>query len=133
MDLDELLRDEDSDALKALVEGVRASYESWSFLHGGRVFAIGGIREAADGSGIIWQLGSDDVAKHKRDFLLASRELVEEYKTMFELIHNFVGQNSHESKRYLRWLGFTIEPHVTVIGSRQVPFQYFWWRGEEDV
>ena len=52
---------------------------------------------------------------------------------MFSLIHNFVGANSHESKRYLRWLGFTVEPDVVVVGSRQVPFQYFWWRGDEDV
>ena len=133
MDLEELIRDEDSDPQQTLIEGVAKSFESWTFLHDGKVFAIGGIREAEDGSGVIWQLGSDDVAKHQRDFLLASRELVNEYKEMFSLIHNFVGANSHESKRYLRWLGFTVEPGVVVIGSRQVPFQYFWWRGDEDV
>lgn len=134
MDLGELIRDEDSDPKQSLIDAVAKSYESWTYLHNGKVFAIGGICEGEDGSGIIWQLGSDEVAKHRKDFLLVSRELVDGYKEMFELIHNFVGQNSHESKRYLRWLGFVIDPGIVTVGSRQVPFQYFWWRrGDEDV
>lgn len=133
LDLDEIMRDEDSDPLGTLVEGVCASAESWAASHGGVVFCIGGIRKAEDGSGIIWLLGSDGVSKHKKEFLSVSKGLFLGYKNQYDLIHNFVGQNSHESKRYLSWLGFTIEPHVTIVGSRQVPFQYFWWRGEGDV
>lgn len=133
LDLAEIMRDEDSDPLAALVEGVRTSAESWVVTDDGVVFCLGGIREADDGSGIIWLLGSDEVSKHPKDFLLASRRMVECWQKEYSLIHNFVGANSHESKRYLRWLGFVIEPKIVVVGSRQVPFQYFWWRGDEDV
>lgn len=127
-DLEELLRDEDSDACTALLDGILFSAESWAALWDGQVEVLGGIREDQEGHGVIWLLGSDRVKDHLREFLPISRGLCEEYLQRYDLVHNFVGANSHESKRYLRWLGFTIEPRVFTVGSKRVPFQYFWQR-----
>ena len=128
VDLAELMRDEDSDPLKVLLFAVEQT-ECWAFAEpSGLVYSLGGVRAMEDGGGLVWQLGSDEMSRNRKDFLRITKEVTGGYKTRFELLHNYVGAANIEAKRHLRYLGFRVEPDIVLAGTRQVPFQYFWWK-----
>ena len=133
-DLEEIITNHDTDVRRVLLSGVQNSTEAWTFLWDGVPESIGGIIRQEDGSGIIWQLGSVEVKRHSRRFLVKAREIVRKWRRQYPVIHNFVGVKSTGAHRFLRWLGFVItDAPMTAAGDKAVKLYYFYWRRDSDV
>lgn len=75
--------------------------------------------------GIPWALGTFAVPQHGRAIARGSREVVQQYRTWYKLMVNYVDARHRRAVRWLSWLGFTIDPAVPV-GPDKVPFHRFW-------
>lgn len=132
-DLDEIRRDYDTNVEKVLVFGVMSSDEALVYEDTGRVFAIGGVIRGDDGCGIVWQTGTHEIEHRPKFYLRETRKIMNRWLQRYGKLHNFVGSRNAVSIRYLKHLGYTVEPEVTVLGDRRVPYQYFWIGGGLDV
>lgn len=116
--------------------------ESLSYLvkqRSGRVWTVYSLRSGAHvpavmfgtyrasmltGNGVVWMLATDDIYGIKKDFLVRCQHFVDEMQRGYTVIYNHVDQRNMVSKRWLRWLGFTIEPAFPY-GIRGRPFHRF--------
>lgn len=60
-------------------------------------------------TGVIWMLGANKSLKYRREFLLKTPLVLDEMMTICPKLCNMVHSKHHESIRWLKWLGFTIE------------------------
>ncbi|WP_237353534.1 hypothetical protein [Xanthobacter sp. YC-JY1] len=58
--------------------------------------------------GVIWLLGSDQLAAHSVEFLRQSQRWVERYNTQYPLLINRADARNALHLRWLQWLGFTL-------------------------
>lgn len=84
--------------LAGLVDGVPAC-----------VFGIA-RRSLLSDEGAPWLLGTDAIARHGRRFLRENRRVLPVLAAPFALLVNYVDVRNAVSIRWLRWLGFEIEP-----------------------
>lgn len=94
----------------ALMFSLRRSAVSWTALFDGRpevMFGIGDLNILAR-VGSPWLLGTDVVETEYRQFLRASRDWSEQLFADYDLLRNFVDDRNEVSKRWLKWLGFTL-------------------------
>lgn len=71
----------------------------------GRLTAIFGVN-----SGVIWLVGTDEITRHPITFYRLSKKIFERLSDGYERLFNFVDERNTLSVRWLKWLGFTIEP-----------------------
>lgn len=71
-----------------------------------------------------WLLASDELPKHARAFLRMSREYVQRLRQEYVELSNFVDARNVYAVKWLRWLGFTVEPAVPY-GPDQIAFHPF--------
>lgn len=74
--------------------------------------------------GAPWLLGTDAVVTHQRQFLRRSLWWKEKLFERYEVLTNFVHDDNAASKRWLKWLGFTLHPPV-VMGKSGEAFRLF--------
>lgn len=86
-----------------------------------------GQRTVLDDIGVPWLLGTPEIRKHKRVFLRVSKSWIERKKRDFTTLENFVDSRHTRAVKWLRWLGFTIEP-ARPYGPDGVPFHHFHMR-----
>lgn len=67
-------------------------------------------RVAVSGVGIPWLLGTDRVRHHAREFLEVGRQCMEEMLDETPYLVNYVHDKNRLSVRWLRKLGFTLDP-----------------------
>lgn len=94
----------------ALMFSLRRSAVAWTALFDGRpevMFGIGDLNILAR-VGSPWLLGTDVVETEYRQFLRASRNWSEQLFADYDLLRNFVDDRNEVSKRWLKWLGFTL-------------------------
>lgn len=60
------------------------------------------------GTGAPWLLGTDAVERHYRLFLRHSIQWKEKLSEQYQVLMNFVHDENEVSKRWLKWLGFTL-------------------------
>jgi len=60
-------------------------------------------------AGVIWMLASDDIDKHKKDFLRLSEPVADELSEGYKYVYNLVHKDNTKSIRWLRWNGFTVD------------------------
>ena len=65
------------------------------------------------------------IERHQRAFLRRNREYVRQMQAAFPTLRNMVDARNEVSIRWLRWLGFTIEPAIRW-GAAGMPFHPFW-------
>lgn len=132
-DLDEVMKDYNTNVEGTICYGVAASDEVLVYEIEGLVICIGGVLRDQDGGGVVWQLGSPEIESHAKQYIRETRKIMRRWMKQYTLLHNLVGARNEVSLRYLKHLGYTIEPTVTLLGERQVPFRYFWIRGDANV
>lgn len=63
-------------------------------------------------TGVPWMLGAQVSLKHRREFLTRSPAVIDEMLTICSSLYNMVHSKNHDSIRWLRWLGFTIDDPI---------------------
>ncbi|WP_313196207.1 hypothetical protein [Shinella zoogloeoides] len=72
--------------------------------------------------GCIWLLASDEIAKHRTDFLRNTRPFVERFHQKYPLLMNYTDCRNTVHHRWLRWCGFSFINIVKGLGPGDHPF-----------
>src|SRR5687768_3480927 len=122
-DVDEVLASGARDPLHALIVSFRSSTAAWVMLEDGEPIAMAGVSPLSmlGGIGVPWMLGTERVNKNGILFLRESKKRVREMLNTYTLLINYVDERHVVAKRWLDWLGFTIEEALPFPKTR-VPF-----------
>lgn len=74
-------------------------------------------------NGLIWLVGTDEISHHPVTFYRLSRKIFHNLKEGYSFLHNWVHEDNRLSLRWLKWLGFHVEPAVN-------HFHHVWVREE---
>ena len=82
--------------------------------------AIVGLGRSAlvGGHGVPWLLTGPACERHRKCFLLESRRQVRRMLGEAAPLINYVHADYRRAVRWLEWLGFTLEPAVTIAAGR---------------
>lgn len=72
--------------------------------------------------GLVWLLASDEVLKHRTDFLRKSRQFMAIFNAKYPILMNFTDCRNTVHHRWLRWCGFHFINTVRGIGPGNHPF-----------
>jgi len=111
---------------EALELSWRASDQVWAALQNDRVIALFGAGRISMLSdiGVPWMLGSEELTGAGLEVGKRSRQYVLEMKNRFSLLENYIDARQKTSIRWLKWLGFQVEP-AQPWGVLQLPFHRF--------
>ncbi len=114
---------------EVLENSVKVSRDAWTGLVDGRVLAMFGVvtTTALSRDGCPWLLGSQEVGAHGRAFARFSKEYIRLIAPRYDTLANFVDANYPEAIRWVRWMGFKIEP-AAPFGPEGAPFHLFWMK-----
>lgn len=114
---------------QALLKSSSVSRETYvGKVRGEAICAFGiGQRTLLDHIGVPWLLGTPEIREHARVFLRVSKRWVEIEARRFTTLENFVDSRHTRAVKWLRWLGFAIEP-AQPFGPDGVPFHHFHMR-----
>ncbi|GGE54422.1 hypothetical protein GCM10007276_34380 [Agaricicola taiwanensis] len=73
------------------------------------MFGVGALC-LATGHGVPWLLGTDAVVRHQMHFLREAQAELARMLQTYPVLRNLVDDRNSVSKRWLRWLGFTLFP-----------------------
>jgi len=68
-------------------------------------------------TGSIWLLGTDEIDKHPKKFLRASKNMLEYFCDRWDMLENVVPVDHTETLQWLAWLGFVFCEEVTVVNG----------------
>lgn len=130
-DQDEVMAASGQSPREALEQSVTLSYRAWVASVDGDPLALLGMasRSLVSGTGIPWLLGTDAVESNPMAFLRASRRVMPALIEGVRYMENRVDARNELSVRWLRWLGFTLEP-AEPWGVAGLPFHRFWMRND---
>ncbi|MBF0164471.1 MAG: hypothetical protein HQM01_08260 [Magnetococcales bacterium] len=133
-DLEELAASHGMQPFVGIYLSVRQSREAWAGIVDGALVGIFGVGLADHGPdvGVPWLVPAEDLKQHAGALLTCSRQFVERWRREYALLQNHVHVGNARSIRWLRWLGFTIDP-PRPWGVRGALFHRFWMRGDGDV
>lgn len=113
------------DVSAAVFDTVRRSDVAMTVDDGEPIALFGVASNGVVGGGVPWLIGTDGLARHKKEFLQRSRcyfaEMLKEYGTL----ENYVDIRNKQSIRWLRWLGFSFD-QPKPYGVQQRPFCRFY-------
>lgn len=108
------LRKIDIDEIAAMTGLSPAVAVSYSIAHSekgyaveidGRLIALFGVS-----NGIIWLVATDEINNYPVRFYRMSRKIFHNLRRGYNYLENYVDARNKLSLRWLKWLGFTIEP-----------------------
>lgn len=118
----EHLRDEDvfelqasgSSPHKALTDGLRRSVWAKTVIVDDKPCLMFGVAplSALTGMGTPWLLGTAAICKIRRTFIRQCRGYVDDMLRSFPVLVNYVDERNTTSIRWLKWLGFELQPAV---------------------
>jgi hypothetical protein len=79
------------------------------------------------GKGSPWMLGTDQLDRHSKALLVASREVLQQMTNAYPDLQNYVYEKNRKSIRWLKWLGFEIHA-AEPFGYKGLPFHRFTMR-----
>lgn len=125
-DVREILACSGRDPDVALELSFLSSSFCWAAEKHGQVVAIFGVAGACvmSENGSPWMLGSEELDRCGIEIVRVSRYYVTLMKSHFPHLENYVDARQKKSIRWLRWLGFKIEP-AKPHGVSGLPFHRF--------
>lgn len=117
-------------ALEALNDSLASSTKAWTGLVDGEIVCMFGVcpRNLVMGEGSPWLISTDKIIRHQKIFLRRCKFFVDEMAHDYNQLINYVDARNGIAIRWLRWLGFDIEP-AKLHGLLTVPFHRFTKRG----
>jgi hypothetical protein len=112
--------------LNALRMSLARSTEAWAGTADGDIVCLFGVAPLCllGGEACPWLLGSDLVERHAMAFARRNRPMVRRWSAQFPVLRNYVDARHTVAIRWLRWMGFTLQPPVPY-GPAQLPFHPF--------
>lgn len=92
------------------------------FVGDGPVLAIFGVCPG----GVVWMIGSDDLWKHRFNFLRQSRRVTEQLLSSYRVLWNAVDERNFVHIRWLKWLGYIFPGQWVIQHDPQVKFLVFY-------
>lgn len=101
-----------STPMQALVDTVQVSRDTKVAVSGRVPMCIFGCAQTTPLSGWAapWALGTPEVERNAAWFLKASKTVVAGWRQEYRVLRNFVHAENRLSVRWLRWLGFELDP-----------------------
>ncbi len=98
--------------MPGIVKSVKASCMSAVVCAGDTPLAVMGLvkKGTLSNTGVPWLLASNTAMLHRKSFLLESPPVIQEMLNVCPNLVNWVHSDNIASIRWLRWLGFTIDP-----------------------
>lgn len=115
----------DEPAARVLEACIVSSTVSWVGMFWNLPVGIVGI-EAHEDLAHPWMFGTTAIARAPLAFLRETRWHVDLWRANFARLENYVHDRHDTAKRWLAWLGFTLDPPAPY-GMRGEPFRRFWW------
>jgi hypothetical protein len=86
-----------------------------------------GVVPQRDGTGVVWMLGSDEIAKPplSRQFIRECRAFVRVLECGYTELHNVIDERNSLHRRWLEWLGFEFTNRIPEYGHERRPFLEF--------
>lgn len=125
-DVNELLATGYWNAEEALHDSVAHSTQAWAGFVDGEIVCMFGVcpRNLVMGEGSPWLLSTDKIVQHQKIFLRRCKFFVDQMGRDYNQLINYVDARNTVAIRWLRWLGFDIEP-AKLHGLLTVPFHRF--------
>ena len=89
----------------AVAYSVAASERGFAVFCDGELCAVFGVS-----GGVIWLVGSDTISEHPIAFYRLSRPFFLNLRKGYKRLENFVDARNFLSLRWLKWLGFNVQP-----------------------
>ncbi|WP_296084175.1 hypothetical protein [uncultured Agrobacterium sp.] len=124
-DLDEVLAGGGVSAEQSLMDGLNSSDVCLTGVneHGLPMLMFGTVPHPSDPLvGGVWLLASDEVLKHRTDFLRKSREYMDIFQRKYPVLMNFTDCRNSVHHRWLRWCRFNFINIVNGLGPGDHPF-----------
>lgn len=101
-----------STPMEALKRGVKTSSHCSVVVIDGRPCAVVGlvIVNYLQGIGVPWLLATNDAVENKRVFISHCKQGLDDMKTICPNLVNYVHVDNYLSIKWLKWMGFTIDP-----------------------
>lgn len=110
--------------LKAIKGSVKVSAEAWTFCYKTVPLCVFGHVPDDCGGAVFWLLGTDDVRRHKREFMRHSKIVKARMMEKYKYLTNVVCMDNKESVRWLKWLGAEFQEETAMLMGR--PFSRFY-------
>lgn len=97
---------------QAVIQSVQMSLQSYAFWCDGHLICIAGVssKSLLCGVGVPWALGTDLMDQMPRQVLHYSPRMLAVMMCEFSELVNWVHAENKRSIRWLKWLGFTVQP-----------------------
>lgn len=106
----------------AVAYSIAHTEKGFSAIYNKKIVSIFGVS-----NGLIWLVGTDEISEHPITFFKLSKKIFPELTTGYKRLENYVDERNKLSLRWLKWLGFNIEPPVRVAGGF---FHNVWWEAK---
>lgn len=93
-------------AEQGILQSIAESHIVMMFMVGDKPICIFGISKKVYEHGrVIWCLGTDDIDRHKKDFVLCSRYVIEWWTAQYGRLFNYVSVDNDKAVRWLKRMG----------------------------
>jgi hypothetical protein len=123
-DKTEMLAYNGMEPLESINESLKNSEDCWTGVVSGIPVCMFGVAE----SNYIWLVGTDDVDKYNKLFLVKSKRFLNKMLKKYSRLENYVEQKNTRSVQWLGWLGFNMEKPEPM-GPNNELFIHFWLCG----
>lgn len=112
---------------EAAYRSIEVSRDPLAGIADGRPFCIFGVGTATPFAsvGVPWMLATDEIALHARPFLRGNRRYFAIIREEYAYLENYVDARHSQAIRWLRWMGFEVDPKPEPYGVEQLPFHKF--------
>lgn len=122
VDVEEILAGSSRSPLEALLESQRVSEQTVAVLDAdGRPVAVFGVAPSCrlTGKGTPWMLGTDELSRYWRELTVDARRILGIMLDIYPRLENWVHIKNVTSVRWLQFLGFVMDPPVTLLNGEQ--------------
>ncbi|WP_145548552.1 hypothetical protein [Yersinia massiliensis] len=111
---------------EVIQRSMSASTICFAGLVDGEVIALFGVVPASilTGFGVPWLVAADSMERYQVTFLRHCRPVVRYMLSIYPHLENYVDTRNLAAKKWLRWLGFTIDDPIPY-GALKLPFHHF--------
>ncbi len=112
---------------RALADSLADSAAAWTGLVNGVPVCMFGVNPSglSAGAGSPWLLGTPEIERYALTFLRLNKGYVARMLGLFPHLVNYVDARNHASIRWLKWLGFKLDPSAVPFGIFEMPFYRF--------